>query len=219
MKPYYETPNGVLYCGDCLEVMQDIPDGSVDLVLTDPPYGINHPTNYKDRKRGKMAEGTNYALVHGDNKPFDPAWLLELAEFVCLWGANYYSDKLPPSSGWLVWDKQRPDTLDQATVELAWTNFIKGTRRFNYLWHGMIRKGNEKLYHPTQKPVSLMAWILSLKWTPPGTVIDPFLGSGTTAIACERLNRKWIGIEISEGYCEIAANRIEQEAKQLKLFG
>ncbi|MDY6910776.1 MAG: site-specific DNA-methyltransferase [Chloroflexota bacterium] len=216
LKPYYETKNGKLYHGDCLKIITELEP--VDLVLTDPPYGINLATNYKQRGRGALAECKDYAPVHGDNKPFDPAPFLSISKHVCLWGANYYADKLPPSSGWLVWDKKRPDTLDQATVELAWTNFVKGARRFECLWNGMIRAEKEKLIHPTQKPVSLMIWVLGLRWTPTGTVLDPFFGSGSTGVACEELNRKWIGIEISEEYCELAAKRIERETRQVKLF-
>ena len=213
---YYRTPNGALYCGDCLEILPMLEQ--VDLVLTDPQYGINHPTDYKDRGRGELAECKNYLPVHGDDKPFNPSHILKLNKPSVLWGANHYCSRVPDSSGWLVWDKLRPDTLDQATCELAWTNFIKGVRRFKYLWNGMIRESKEELVHPTQKPVALILWIFSLPWTPQGITLDLYLGSGTTAVACERLNRKWIGIEIEEKYCAIAKQRIENERKQRKLF-
>lgn len=111
-----------------------------------------------------------------------------------------------------------PDNLDQATCELAWTNFVKGVRRFKYLWNGMFRESREELVHPTQKPVALILWIFSLPWTPQGITLDSYLGSGTTAVACERLNRRWIGIEIEEKYCAISKQRIENERKQRKLF-
>ncbi len=143
--------------------------------------------------------------------PFDPAHLLKMDVPLILWGANYYTDKLPISSGWLIWDKQRPHTLDQATAEIAWTNYVKGVRVFRYLWHGMLRHGNDKLVHPTQKPVDLIKWCFDLKWTPEGTVLDPYMGSGTTLRAAKDMNRKAIGIEIEEEYCEKAARRLEQE--------
>lgn len=217
MKPYYENNNGVLYHGDCLEIMPQL--GPVDLVLTDPPYGISLPTNYKERGRCCLAVCNNYKPVHDDNKPFNPSFLLELNKPTVLFGANYFADRLPASSGWIVWDKLRPVGIDQADAEIAWTNFVKGVRVFRHLWHGMMRASEHgKNYHPTQKPVVLMEWVLMLRWTPQGTVLDPFLGSGTTAVACERLGRKWIGIEISEEYCEIAAKRIDAENRQLKLF-
>lgn len=141
--------------------------------------------------------------------------LLSLNVPTVLFGANYFADKLPSSSGWLAWDKERPDDLDQATCELAWTNFVKGVQRFRFMWHGMLRASNEVLYHPTQKPVALIKWILSLKWTPTGLILDPYMGSGTTLRAAKDLNRKSIGIEISEKYCEIAAKRCQQTVMNL----
>lgn len=207
-KPYYDDGKGiVIYHGDCREILPHLP--KVDLVLTDPPYGINHPTNYAARGRGGLAACQDYPPVFDDDKPFDPTFLLK---WPCiLWGANYYAQLLPPVSGWLVWDKERPDDLDQATCELAWTNFVKGCRRFKFLWNGCMRAGKEALAHPTQKPEALIKWCLILKWTPPGVVCDPYMGSGTTLRAAKDLGRKCIGIEIEEKYCEIAARRLQQE--------
>ena len=212
IKPYYKTKLGKLYCGDCLEIMPQLEP--VDLVLTDPPYGINHGCNFKSRGRGNLAKCNDYENVYGDNKPFDPKSIIDMNIPTVLFGSNYFCDKLPISSGWLVWDKLRPDNLDQATCELAWTNFVKGVRRFKYLWHGCMKKGEQgQNYHPTQKPVALMMWILNLKWTPVGIVLDPYCGAGSTLIACEKLNRKWIGIELSEEYCEITKQRIKYRGR------
>src|SRR3990167_3773563 len=198
--PYFQDDSVTIYHGDCREILPYLP--KVDLVLTDPPYGISHPTNYRERGRSNLARCNDYVPVFGDDKPFDPIpWI----QWPCvLWGANYYADKLPCSSGWLVWDKERPHDLDQATCELAWTNFVKGARVFRHLWNGMI-KGSERgeNYHPTQKPVELFRWCLLLKWTPEGTILDPFMGSGPTLRAAKDLRRKAIGIEIEEKYCEI----------------
>jgi DNA modification methylase len=207
MKPYYDHAGITIYHGDCREILPDL--DPVDLILTDPPYGIAHPTDYKKRGRDRLAPCNDYVAVHDDDKPFDPSMWIDKP--CCLWGANYFADKLPPTSGWLVWDKMRPDTLDQATCELAWTNFVKGVRRFQWLWNGMIRADFDKLVHPTQKPVALFKWILGLKWTPAGIILDPFMGSGTTLRAAKDLGRKAIGIEIEEKYCEIAARRLAQE--------
>lgn len=212
MKAYYEDSAVTIYHGDCREILPTLP--KVDLVVTDPPYGINHPCNFKTRGRGMLAECRDYPDVYGDNKTFDPAvWI---SDPCILWGANHFSSRLPDSSGWLVWDKERPEDLDQATCELAWSNVVRGVRRFRYLWHGMIRAGHDVLEHPTQKPVALMVWCLQLRWTKNfQTILDPFMGSGTTLRAAKDLGRKAIGIEIEERYCEIAAKRMAQEVLQL----
>jgi len=212
MKPYYQDESVTIYHGDCRDV---VPSIEFDLILTDPPYGIAHPTDYKARGRACLAPCTDYMPVHGDGEPFNPAWLLALGKPTLLFGGNHFAAALPDSSGWIVWDKLRPDGLDQATAELAWTNFVKGVRVFRYLWNGMIRKGNEVLEHPTMKPADLWRWVLELRWTPPGIVLDPFMGSGTTLRAAKDLNRKAIGIEIEESYCEIAATRMAQEVLAL----
>ena len=152
MKPYYTHPDGiVIYNGDSLELKDQL---DYDVVITDPPYGINLATQYQKqgrgmpRKRNGKRSGNpilcrDYAPVIGDDKPFDPAPWLDRP--CCLFGANYFADKLPPTSGWLVWDKHRPDTLDQARAELAWTNFVKGVRVFEFLWHGFQRDSQEPL--------------------------------------------------------------------------
>lgn len=213
MKPYYDDGRGiVIWHGDCREILPTLP--KVDLVLTDPPYGIDHPCDFKARGRSVLAQCRDYPRVHGDNKPFNPS---EWISMPCiLWGANHYASRLTDQSGWLVWDKERPDDLDQATCELAWSNVIKGVRRFRYLWNGMIRDGDDELEHPTQKPLALMTWCLQLRWTKDlNTILDPFMGSGTTLRAAKDLGRKCIGIEIEERYCEIAARRLSQEVFDL----
>lgn len=208
-EPYYDRDGITIYCGDSRLIVPDLEE--VGVILTDPPYGIAHPTNYKSRKRGALAACRDYELVHGDDEPFDPAYLLALNKPTLLFGANYFADKLPTTSGWVVWDKERPADLDQATAELAWTNFVKGVRVFRYLWNGMIRGGNETLDHPTMKPAALWRWVCSLRWTPEGTILDPYMGSGTTLRAAKDLGRRAIGIEISEAYCEIAVRRLSQQ--------
>ena len=211
MKPYYDEDGITIYHGDCREMLSHL---CFDVVITDPPYGISHPTNYLERDRGNLTACHNYPLVFGDDQPFDPRFLVG---WPCvIWGANYFADKLPISSGWLVWDKQRPDDLDQSRCELAWSNFVKGVRLFPFLWHGMIRAGNECLEHPAQKPIALMKWCLQFKWCPEGTVLDPFMGSGTTLRAAKDLGRKAIGIEIEEKYCEKAATRLAQKVLDFK---
>ncbi len=211
MSPYYQDSAVTIYHGDCREIAPSL--AGIDLVLSDPPYGISHPCNFQNRGRSKLATCNDYPDVREDDRPFDPAQWIE--KDCILWGANHFASRLPDRSGWLVWDKERPDDLDQATCELAWSNVIKGVRRFRYLWNGMIRKGGDTLEHPTQKPVELMAWCLSLRWTKDkALILDPFMGSGTTLRAAKDLGRNAIGIEIEERYCEIAAKRMAQEVFQ-----
>lgn len=211
MKPYYDHGGITIYHGDCREVL---PGLAIDdaLVATDPPYGIDHPTDYHQRGLSRMARCRDYPPVFGDSVPFDPAHLLSAGAARIIWGANWFADKLPPSGGWLVWDKERPDDLDQATCELAWSDCVKGVRRLRHLWNGAMRKSKEELVHPTQKPVAVMAWSLSLRWTAGyQTIIDPYMGSGSTLVAAKALGKVAIGIEAEERYCEVAARRLSQE--------
>lgn len=223
--------DATLYLGDCREILPTLE--GVDCVVTDPPYGIAHPCNYGSRGRGNLAgkrqqggkpvwispSSIDYPDVHGDGEPFDPAPLLDIGKARILFGANHYADKLPPSDGWMVWDKQRPDDLDQSTCELAWTDCIKGVRRFSHLWNGMMKASErQENYHPTQKPVALMEWVISHKWVPSGRVLDPYMGSGPVGIACANLGRPFIGIEIEPRYFDIACERISYAQRQERLF-
>jgi site-specific DNA-methyltransferase (adenine-specific) len=213
LKPYFETDLGVLYHGDCLEIMPQLP--KVDLVLTDPPYGIGYDASHKKYKNGVSRDNAEW-----DVNPFDPSPIVALKAPSIIWGGNCFSSRLPDFSGWLCWVKTARNgaKVRQADMELAWTNCIRRPRVFRHLWIGAYRESESGIrnVHPTQKPVAVMLWCLSLHNG--GLVFDPFLGSGTTAVACERLGRRWIGIELEEKYCEIAARRIEDEAAQLKLF-
>ena len=214
MKPFYETELGKLYHGDCLEIMPHLEP--VDLVLTDPPYGINYDSSHKKYKNGIARNNANW-----DKSPFDPKPILSLNKPTILWGGNCFSSKLPDSPGWLCWLKtaRNEAKIRQADMELAWTNFIKRSQTYSLLWIGAYKGGEsgQRNVHPTQKPISLMMWCIKISKID-GIILDAYLGSGTTAVACEKLNRRWIGIEISEKYCEISANRIEKERQQLRLF-
>ncbi|MFA5299100.1 MAG: hypothetical protein WC389_12910, partial [Lutibacter sp.] len=146
-KYYYADDDVCIINSDCHEILPQLKN--IDALITDPPYGIDHPTDYKKRGRGKLAECKNYKKVIGDNEPFDPSLILSLKIPTLLFGADHYCDKLPIATGWVVWDKVRPDDLDQSSCELAWTNFIKGTRCFRFMWNGMLRASDEEIFHPT----------------------------------------------------------------------
>jgi DNA modification methylase len=220
--PHWETSDGrvLLVCADCLDVLPTLKAGSVDAVVTDPPYGISHPCNFAARGRDNLAGCNDYSDVIGDDEPFDPAPFIDMNLPTVLWGGNFFADKLPPTSGWLVWDKKRPDGLDQATCELAWTNCVKGVRRFSHLWNGMMRASEHgENYHPTQKPTALYGWVLSLKWLAKfDSIFDPFMGSGPCGVACVRLGRKFLGVEKVPKYFEIAKRRIIAELERMPLF-
>jgi len=208
-KCYYYTNNGVLLHGDCLEIMPHLEQ--VDLVLTDPPYGIGNKM-----RGGTWGNKDKYSDLRGwDQKicstHFDFIYLKSTYQII--WGANHY-ENLTANRCWLVWDKQNAVNT-MSDCELAWTNFDKPIKRIS------LPVGQHKYGHPTEKPIQLFLWcILENDKYKLDSILDPFLGSGTTAVACERLKRKWIGIEIEEKYAEIAAKRIEAETKQLKLnFG
>lgn len=131
-----------------------------------------------------------------------------------IWGGNYFADNLPPSRCWLVWDK-RTGANSFADCELAWTNLDNVVKMYTVPWVGANAKDTPKRYHPTQKPVTLMVWIIE-RWTNPGdTILDPFMGSGTTGVACVQTGRNFIGIEIEPKYFEIAQKRITEAQLQM----
>jgi site-specific DNA-methyltransferase (adenine-specific)/modification methylase len=196
----------VLYEGPCEEVLPTLT--GIDAVVTDPPYGIGYSTGQMTTSKRPIRH--HGVKIHGDDFTFDPAPLLAFKVPTILWGANFYSDKLP-GAGWLVWDKERPDELDQATCELAWTNCVKGVRRFRHLWHGLCRATEigEHL-HPTQKPVELMRWCINQLPNSCGTILDAYAGSGSLGIAAMLEHRKAILIEKDPKYCDVIRRRVER---------
>lgn len=205
--------DATLYLGDCMEILPTLE--RVDSLVTDPPYGINE-NHQKVASRTNMAAARDYGEFTWDKAP--PSQELidairEKADFAAIFGGNYFH--LPPSSCWLVWDKL--NTGDFADCELAWTNWPKAVRRIQWLWNGMIRQGGEGRFHPTQKPLEVMKWVIGL-CPKADTILDPFMGSGTTGVAAIQMGRKFIGIEREPKYFDIACKRIEQAAAQGQLF-
>jgi len=196
--PYYQDEWVIIYHGDCREILPELP--KVDLVLTDPPYGLN----------ALMQGGTwRIKFKHSDMQRWDFLveqslidYVINLGKQAIVWGGNYYA--MLPSRCWLAWDKlQKLDTL--ADFELAWTNFDKPCKS----WTERRNHAEDGNKHPTQKPISLFKWCI-LQADNPHLILDPFMGIGTTPMASKELNRRCIGIEIEEKYCEIAANRCRQ---------
>ena len=218
MVPYYDRDGIVIYHGDCRDVLPSIDPASVDLLLTDPPYGINLDTDYsKLRDAGYV--GPKYGRrVAGDEEPFSPDHLLAYPRLF-LFGANHYHRRLPDGGRWFVWDKvTRNDvTVRQADGELAWHNAGgKNCVIHRHMWSGAFRESERGFsVHPTQKPVALMRWIVQ-RWTKPGDlVLDPYMGSGPVAQACHELGRRYIGIELVEDYCKVAVGRLAQQTLDL----
>jgi site-specific DNA-methyltransferase (adenine-specific)/modification methylase len=208
--------NATLIHGDCREVLPLLPP--CDLILTDPPYGIGADRNLRANKQhGKAAvPSKDYGAGDWDNEP-PPVWLVELmrakSTHQILWGGNYYN--LPPAVGWLVWDKENGENC-YADCELAWSNLPQAIRRLKYRWAGMLQQdmaNKEVREHPTQKPVPLMRWSL-MQAAAAQTVCDPFMGSGTTGVACALEGRKFTGIERERKYFDIAVERISRAQAQ-----
>ena len=206
-KPFYEDGSVTIYHGDAREL---VPLVEADVLVTDPPYGIGANRMTLGNGRTRIDRGDR----DWDSEAPDLAPLLASGMPAVIWGGNYFD--LPISRRWLVWDKGTGDN-DFADCELAWTNLPGVVKRFTRSWVGSnARQHSEgRRFHPTQKPLELMAWCIG--FCPDGTILDPFMGSGTTLRAAKDLGRKAIGIELEERYCEIAAERCSQEVLDLSL--
>jgi site-specific DNA-methyltransferase (adenine-specific) len=209
MKPYYEEAGITIYHGDCELLLERMEP--VDLLLTDPPYGIG-----RDGRRESTSR-------HGGRKAYEfYGWdsatpsaevfsnLFAVSRDQVIWGGNYFASHLPATMGWLVWDKcQR---IAQSDGELAFTSRQTALRIFTL---NRVALMTDRAQHPTQKPIALMKWCISL-FPQAKTVLDPFCGSGSTLLAAKDMGMKAVGIEFQEKYCEIAANRLRQSVFNFK---
>ena len=193
--------NATLFCGDCFDVLPQL--NQIDAVVTDPPYGINASTQTLGTGKKEFYRG------EWDNSIVDISPFLG-CEFLCFWGGNYYTKILPPTNDWLIWHKKN-DGRSFSECEMAWTNFNKQTRHFQHHWAGEQKK------HPTQKPLAVMRWCLGFIPTA-RTILDPFMGSGTTGIAAISMGKHFIGIEREPRYFEIACKRIENAKRESSLL-
>lgn len=208
-EPYYADELVTIYHGDCRDLLPGLPPS--DLLLTDPPYGMDYkPLRGADGSK-RWAE-----QVAGDGEPFDPTHLLGHRRLI-LWGANWYADRLPVSGGWVVWDKTpkgAKNGFHASHAELAWTNLCSSVRKFSLQWGGEAHGGEPHL-HPTQKPLALMRWTLEQFAEPGWLIVDPYMGSGPLAQVCSEMGYRYIGIELDEAHCETAVRRLAQAS----LFG
>lgn len=209
MKPYYQHQGITIYHGDNRKILPTL--GKVDLVLTDPPYGVNMDQGFQGFGGfGEPIARRQYPDTWDSERPSKEVFnlILEKGEVVLIFGGNFFADLLPQSKHWLVWDKKNTmPTFGDA--ELVWTNVDRNSIKIiEREYNGLIGKESER-FHPTQKPLNLITHLISTYTNE--TILDPFMGSGTTLRAAKDLNRQAIGIEIEEKYCEIAAKRLSQE--------
>lgn len=215
-----EIGDATLYLGDCMDILPTL--DKVDAVITDPPYGIG------------ADKGKKGAIPFKGGKPVERAWhpentwdkerpkkeifdlMIKKSDKSIIWGGNYFADWLSPQGKWLWWDKcQTMPTYGDG--ELAWTN-LSGTTPKKFTWaNNKIFADRTVRHHPTQKPLELMAWCIEQAGNPE-TILDPFMGSGTTGVAAIQMGRKFIGIEREPKYFDIACKRIEQASKQVDMF-
>lgn len=199
--------NATLYCGDCLEIMPTI---EANAVVTDPPYGMKWMPRVRNQK-----------AIIGDDEPFDPAPVLALGKQHILFGANHYASRLPDQASWLLWLKHDPGLFGKrgySPFELAWSDLGGSAKAIKHIWDGWIKQGewfNTHQVHPAQKPVEVMQWCVAMT---EGAVCDPYMGSGSTGVACALLGRPFVGVEIDPGYFDIACERISAAQSQGRLF-
>lgn len=204
-----------IYNMDCLDGMRLMKEQGIkaDWIITDPPYGISVNNNMGRRKGDTKSD---YKEAYWDKERLPKQYfdlMFEIAVKCVIFGGNYYTDYLPPSKSWIVWDKLMSEDLTFSQVELAWTNADCMSKTIK-----CFPNGSEKRIHPTQKPLPVIEWILN-KYTKEGDLVcDPFMGSGTTAVACHKLKRRYIGFELDEEYFNLAQKRIDKEKSQLSIF-
>lgn len=212
-----EIGDATLYLGDCMDILPTL--DKVDAVITDPPYGMNWNTD-STRFSGGGSPGIKRPPIIGDDKPFDPTIFLSIGRVQIFWGFNHFAQRLPIGKT-LIWLKQQPVSFGAflSDAELGWCSGGNGVWAFFSPRNiaTAVKEGLGSVAHPTQKPVALMTWCIEQAGNPE-TILDPFMGSGTTGVAAIQMGRKFIGIEREPKYFEIACKRIEQASKQVDMF-
>lgn len=217
------------YNMDCMQGMKEFPDKYFDLAIVDPPYGIGVGsmayTNGVERVGHALANRKDYRHGEWDYRPSKDYFeeLFRVSKKQIIWGGNYFTDLLPPSKGFIVWDKRVQDGMsnDFADCELAWISKGLGVARvYRYLWNGMLQgnmKNKEERFHPTQKPVALYKWILNNYAKPGDKILDTHVGSASSLIACEDFGYKYVGFEIDEEYFRLGTERLEKNRAQMTI--
>ena len=213
--------------GDSLQALKSYGDNHFDVAIVDPPYGINHSEiagKQSGTKYGNAAAAKReYTIKDWDKQIPPPEYFVELkrvSKNQIIWGANYMTEHLPPSMGWVFWDKDN-GTNGFSDGELAYTSFERGLRKIKITWNGMIQydmKNKEDRIHPTQKPIQLYKWLLENFTSEGDLILDTHLGSGSIAIACHQMKRKLIGYEIDADYYRKACKRFQEQTRQTALW-
>lgn len=217
-----EIGNATLYLGDCMDILPTL--DKVDAVITDPPYGIDYDPTIHKKYNGQK---NDMKKIHGDDSEINMSLIFSMKCKKIIWGAENMYKQLPHRGRWYCWHKRspamNPNTMRGGDFELAWADEESGFYKFFNLIHGgvinndSLTGNNAERFHPTQKPIALMKWCIEQAGNPE-TILDPFMGSGTTGVAAIQLGRKFIGIEREPKYFEIACKRIEQAVAQGQLF-
>ncbi len=194
---------------DCMELMSRFDDNHFELAIVDPPYGIDVKTRVFD-------DGKKWDNEIPKKDYFDE--LFRVSKNQIIWGGNYFTEHLPPSKGWIVWDKKADIKEHLSMAELAWTSFNKKCNVYEHLWAGFKKKYKVNRIHPTEKPVQLYEWILTNYAKENDKILDTHLGSGSIAIACHNLGYDLTACELDEDYFNAACKRIEHHTKQLRMF-
>lgn len=218
----FEKMINTIINNDCTNILKKLPDKSIDLILTDPPYGIGESLK-NNKSRGKLAKAKDYGHKDWDkNIPskeiFDE--MFRVSKNQIIFGGNYFVKYLDNSSCWLVWNKNNGNN-DFADCELAWTSFKTAVRKYDWTWNGMLQqnmKNKDIRIHPTQKPLGLFEKILLDYSKENDLILDCFGGSGTTAVACYNTNRRFICIEKDKEYYEKSIERLNEVKQQIRLF-
>ena len=201
---------------DCMDILKQLPDKCIDLVLTDTPYGINVCKMTLGNGKNKIYRGAeNWDKNPPEENIFNE--IFRVSKNQIIWGGNYFANKFKNKMCWLVWDKGTGEN-DFADCELAWTSFNTATRKFFKSWVGANAKDTLERIHPTQKPVVLFEWCLRKYSNENDLILDCFSGSGTTAVACHNLKRRFICIEKDKDYWKASVERLKNAQAQLKLF-
>ncbi len=202
-----------LLCGDSTDSEQvaKLMNGEkADMVFTDPPYGMNLNVNYKDIYKNAKGKTKNQIKIIGDNKQFDPTFLLSFCKEVFIWGADYFCQMIPIDGSWFVWDKKIGKGKIGNEFELCWSKQKHKKEILEIEWAGFrgIEKDDGKRIHPTQKPISLCSYFINKFSDEENIIIDLFLGSGSTIVASHQLYRKCYGMELDPKYCQVIIDRM-----------